>query len=301
MASTFKDLVDDVRSNLAGYTMRQDRMTYLANPTGITTTTLTIQTGSSSNLAKGIIEIDDELFWVDEFNKSSNTMNIAPGFGRGYLATNPAPHALNSAIIIAPSFPRVSIKKAINDTINSLFPKLWVPRSTTFTYNPSILTYALPDDAEDVLYVSYSTLGPSKVWNPVKRWSFDQMANFDAFNSTSTITVLDSIPAGRTVQVWYTTQPNTLETNYDDFETVTGLPESCRDVIVLGACYRLLTFIDAGRINLVSAEADAQDSKIPSSASVSSSKYILALYQQRLQEESDKLKGKYPIRIHYSR
>jgi hypothetical protein len=36
--ATLKDMVDEVRSNLAGYTMRQDRITYLANPSGITTT-----------------------------------------------------------------------------------------------------------------------------------------------------------------------------------------------------------------------------------------------------------------------
>lgn len=301
MAATFKDLVDDVRSNLAGYTMRQDRMTYLANPSGITTTTLEIQTGSSSNLAKGIIEIDDELIWVDEFSKTSNTMSVAPGFGRGYLATNPAPHVINSAITIAPSFPRVTIKKAINDTINSLFPKLWTAKSTTFTYNPSVLSYAIPDDAEEILSVSYSTVGPSKVWAPVRNWGLDPMANATTFNSTNTITIRDAIPSGRTVQVWYTTMPNTLESNYDDFETVTGLPESSRDVVVLGACYRLLTFIDAGRINLASAEADTQDSKIPFSASMSSSKYVLALYNQRLNEEAAKLKGKYPVRIHYTR
>lgn len=56
--ATLKDMIDEVRSNLAGYTMRQDRITYLANPSGITTTDTAIKIGSSSNLAKGIIEID---------------------------------------------------------------------------------------------------------------------------------------------------------------------------------------------------------------------------------------------------
>ena len=301
MAATFKDMVDEVRSSLTGYTMRQDRMTYLTNPSGITTTTLGIQTGSSNNLAKGIIEIDDELIWVEDFNKASSTLNVAPGFGRGYLATNPAPHVINSAVIIAPTFPRVNIKKAINDTITSLFPKLWAVQSTTFTYNPSVLTYALPDDAQDVLYASYSVVGPSKVWQPLSEWRLDSMAHAATFNSNNTITILDPIPSGRTVQVWYTTEPNTLETNMDDFATVTGLPESCKDVVVLGASYRLLSFIDAGRINLSAAEADSQDTKIPSNASTSSSKYIYALYQQRLKDEADKLKSKYPIRVHYSR
>ena len=45
-------------------------------------------------------------------------------------------------------------------------------------------------------------------------------------------------------------------------------------------------------------EADAADTKIPSTAGTSISKYIFALYQQRLNEESSKLMGQYPIRPH---
>jgi len=107
------------------------------------------------------------------------------------------------------------------------------------------------------------------------------------------------VQPGRTVQVYYTTTANTLDNNTDDFADVTGLPQSCQDVVTLGASYKLLSFLDPGRINLTSAEADSADSKIPSTAGVSSSRYIFALYQQRLNEEALKLKDKYPIRIHY--
>jgi hypothetical protein len=103
------------------------------------------------------------------------------------------------------------------------------------------------------------------------------------------------------VQVWYTSQPSTLDSNNENFSDVTGLPETCRDVITLGAAYRLLSYLDAGRINLTSAESDNADTKIPSTAGVSASKYLFALYNQRLQDESARLYGKYPTRIHYTR
>jgi hypothetical protein len=299
--ATLKDMVDEVRSNLAGYTLRQDRITYLANSSGMTTTSTQVIIGSNSDLAKGIIEIDDELMWVDTFDKNSNTLNVIPGFGRGYGNTTPAPHAAYAQVTLAPTFPRVSIKNAINDTINSVFPKLWSISSTTFTFNTVQTTYALPDDAEDVLAVSWQTTGPTKEWLPVRNWRSDSMANRSAFNSTTTISIYDRIDAGRTVQVWYTTSPNTLDSNTDDFADVTGLPETARDVIVLGACSKLLTYVDAGRINLTSAESDAADSKIPSQASTNSAKYIYALYQSRLKEEASKLQGKYPVRLHYTR
>ena len=299
--ATLKDMVDEVRSNLAGYTMRQDRITYLANPAGLTTTGTDITIGSSTNLAKGIVEIDDELIWIDSFDKTTSTLKVIPGFGRGYSNTTPAPHARYAQITLAPTFPRVNIKQAINDTINSVFPKLWSIQSTTFTFNPAVTTYSLPDDAEDILSVTWESIGPSKEWLPVRRWRVDPMASSTVFNSNNSISIYDAITPGRTVQVWYTAAPNTLDSSTDEFGDVTGLPDTSRDVITLGAAARLLSFVDAGRLNLTSAESDTADTKIPSNASASASKYVYALYQQRLNEEAGRLQGQYPTRIHYSR
>ncbi len=139
---TYNDMINEVRSNLQGYTLRQDRLTYLANTGGITASGTEIQVGSSNNLAKGIIEIDDELIWIDSFDKATSTMNVIPaGFGRGYQGTDAASHAQYAQVILSPTFPRQNIKRAINDTINSFFPKLWGVGSTTFTFNASQTAY----------------------------------------------------------------------------------------------------------------------------------------------------------------
>ena len=296
---TLNDMVDEVRSSLAGYTLRQDRITYLTS--AINTTATAIGIGSSANLAKGIIEIDDELIWIDNFSQTSSTLNAAPGFGRGYQGTSPAPHSQYAQITLTPTFPRSIIKKAINDVINSLYPKLWAVSSTTFTFNASQTTYALPDDLESILYMSWQTTGSSLEWLPINRWRADPMANIATFNTTNTVNIYENIQPGRTVQVYYTTTPTTLDNNTDDYADVTGLPESSVEVVILGACYKLLSYVDSGRINLSSAEADLNDTKIPSSAGVASSRYIYALYQQRLNDEALKLQDKYPIRIHYTK
>jgi len=296
---TLSDMIDEVRASLAGYTLRQDRITYLNAAITSTDTAMTI--GSSSNLAKGIIEIDDELIWIDNFNQSSSTLNAAPGFGRGYQNTPASPHAQYAQITLTPTFPRVMIKKAINDVINSVYPKLWSVASYTFTFNASQTTYALPDDLESILYMSWQTTGSSLEWLPINRWRADLMANVATFNTQKTVNLYENIQPGRTVQVWYTTIPNTLDNNTDDYADVTGLPASSVEVITLGACYKLLSYVDAGRINLSSAEADLNDTKIPSTAGVASSRYIYALYQQKLNDEALKLQDKYPIRIHYSK
>lgn len=298
---TLSEMIDEVRSNLQGYTLRQDRITYVANTGGLTTTSASIQVGSADNLAKGVIEIDDELIWIDSFNKTNNTLNVIPGFGRGYQGTTAAPHAQYAQVTLAPTFPRITIKKAINDTINGLYPKLWGVSSTTFTYNASQVTYALPDDVENILYVSWQTTGSSQEWLPVNKWRADGMANIATFNSTNTINIYENIQPGRTVQVYYAVEANTLDSSTDDFADVTGLPESSYDVVTLGAAYKLLSYIDAGRINLSSAEADFADSKIPSTAGAGASRYVFALFQQRLNDEALKLSDKFPIRLHYTK
>jgi hypothetical protein len=294
-------MIDEIRANLQGYALRQDRVTYITNSGGITATSNSITVGSANNLAKGVIEIDDELIWIDTFDKANNQMTVAPGFGRGYQGTTAAPHAQYAQVTLAPTFPRVNIKKAINDTINSYYPKLWSVSYTTFTFNASQITYALPDDAEQVLYMSWQTTGSSQEWLPINRWRMDPMANAATFNTNNTVNIYENIQPGRTIQVWYTTEPNTLDASTDDYEDVTGLPASTYDVTVLGASYKLLSFLDAGRINLTSAEADLNDTKNPYNSGATASRYLFALFQQRLQEEALKLSDKYPIRLHYTK
>jgi len=298
---TLNEMIDEVKSKLIGYTMNQDKVTYVNNSSGITAVDTTIELGASNNFAKGIIEIDDELLWVESYNKTTGTLNIVPNFGRGYLGTNPAPHSRYSQITLSPTFPRVNIKQAINDTINAVGDKIYAIESTTFPYNAATTTYALPDDVHDVLSVTWESIGPSKEWIPVGRWRQDRMASAASFNSTQTISIYDLITSGRNVLVWYTTPPNTLDNGEEDFSDITGLSETSKDVIILGACYRLLSFLDAGRINVTSAEADLNDSKIPSSAGGTVSKYVYALFQSRLSEEVNRLQANYPTRIHYSR
>jgi len=304
---TLSEMIDEVRGNLQGYSLRQDRITYLTSDIG--STDLTLQVGSADNLAKGLIEIDDELIWIDSFTKSSNTLNVMGGtynntlypIGRGFQGTTEAPHSPFAQVTLAPTFPRINIKKAINDTINSLYPKLWATSYYTFTFNASQTSYALPDDVENILFMSWQTTGSSQEWLPINRWRADTMANVATFNSTNTVSIYDNVQPGRTVQVYYATEANTLDNSTDDFEDVTGLPGSCYDVVTLGAAYKLLSYVDAGRINLTSAEADFADSKIPSTAGAGASRYVFALYQQRLNDEALKLADKYPIRLHYTK
>jgi hypothetical protein len=308
MANTLTNMIDEVSMNLSGYTLTQDRSTYLK--TAITTTTsssaspTSLSLGSTDNVGKGIVEIDEELFWIDTYDRVGNTATVAP-YGRGYLGTTAATHSADAKVTIAPTFPRFTIKRAINDTINALGSTIFAASTTTITSNAAVAAFRLPATGDslnirDILAVAYQSIGASKEWVPIRSWRFDNNANITAFTSGQTISIYDRIPSGRTVQIVYSKNPSIFTDNAQEFTTQTGLPDSCKDVTILGATYRLLTNLDPARAAMVSPQADETDSKRPFGTSQSLTKQIYALYSQRLSEEIKKQENKYPIRVHYS-
>jgi hypothetical protein len=298
--ATFGSMTDEVMRKLAGFTLRQDRQTHLTAAVNATATTITV--ASAQNISSGIIQIDDELIYVDSYDRNSGSLSIPP-YGRGYNGTSAATHQNGARVIISPTFPSVDVKGAINETIEAVFPDLYTTGVHTFKFSPAKSTYPLPEEVETVLGLSYETTGPSKEWLPIRGWRIDPMANTDAFNSRNSISLYTGVEPGRTVQVFYSAAPTVMDSNDDDFEIVTGLPASCKDVIVLGAAARLASFIDPGRLTFGSAESD-QQSQIAGrayGAGTNASKYLLALYDKRLAEEARKLNDRNPIRIHFTR
>jgi hypothetical protein len=258
-------------------------------------------------VGKGVIEIDEELLWVDSYDRVSNTATIAP-YGRGYLGTTAATHSADVKVSISPTFPRFSVKRAINDTIRSLGANIFAVKSTSFTFNAAVSTYAFANlNIKNILTVSWQSIGPSKEWIPLRKWDFDSIANPEAFgyvtgtDTVQTITLGQAPISGRTVKVTYATDPEAFTTNAQDYSTQTGLPESTRDVTILGTAYRLLSFLDPARAAQVSPQADETDSKRPYGASQSATKQLYALYTQRLNEETKAQQQNYPPRVHFSR
>ena len=306
MTTTLTDLINEVQINLAGYTYQQDRATHLTSAvttlTSSSTSPTVLSLGSTENLGKGIVEIDEELLWVDSFDRVANTATVSP-YGRGYLGTTAATHTADTKVTISPTFPRYVIKKAINDTINAAGSTIFAAKVTTFTFNAAQTTYDFDGlNIQNILTIMWQSVGPSQEWIPVRRWSWDSKADATAFGATSqTVTIGDYITPGRTVKVVYATDPEPFTTNAQDFSTQTGLPNSCKDVIVLGASYRLLTYLDPARAAQVSPQADETDSKRPYGASQTATKQLYALYTQRLNEETQRQQNLYPIRVHYSR
>jgi len=297
-----------VSMNLSGYTLQQDRATHITAAVAATSSTIaapiTLSLASTDSVGKGIVEIDEELFYVDNYDRVGNTATIAP-YGRAYLGTTLAAHTEGTKVTIAPTFPRFTIKRAINDTISAIGSSIFAAKTTTITSNSAVSAFRLPTtgatlNISKILAIAYQALGSSKEWIPIRSYRFDGNANSTAFTSGQTVSIYDYIPSGRSVQIVYATDPAPFTTNAGVFTDVTGLPESCKDLVILGATYRLLSNLDPARASMVSPQADETDSKRPYGSSQSLTRQVYALFNQRLNEEIKNQQDKYPIRVHYS-
>ena len=306
--ATLSDMINEVSINLSGYTLQQDRATHITADVAATASTLaapiTLSLASTDSVGKGIVEIDEELFWVDNYDRVGNTATISP-YGRAYLGTTLAAHTAGTKVTIAPTFPKFVIKRAINDTISAIGSSIFAANTTTITSNSAVSAFRLPAtgttlNIRNILAIAYEALGSSKEWIPIRSYRFDGNANSTAFTSGQTVSIYDAIPSGRTIQIVYAKDPSPFTSNAQEFPTQTGLPESCKDVVILGATYRLLTNLDPARAAMVSPQADEIDNKRPYGSSQSLTKQVYALYSQRLTEEVNSQQDRYPIRVHYS-
>lgn len=308
MGILLNELTDEVLINLAGYTIQQDKATHLT--AAITTTTSTIaaptifSVADAQRLGSGIVEIDDELLWVDSVDRISNTGTVSP-YGRGFMGSTAATHDAGSKVTISPTFPKHVVKRAIQDTIRAMGSSMFAVKQTSFTFSSTAInTYELDNkNIQNILTMHWQDIGSSKEWIRVKRWDLDSFPDEATWGSgAQTVTIGDRIVSGRKVKVVYATAPGTLSTSStDSFTTQTGLPESCRDVVVLGASYRLIAYLDPARTGAQSPQADETDNKRTFGSATNAYRQLFALYNQRLTEETMSQQQQYPPRVHFSR
>jgi hypothetical protein len=296
--STFSQLTDQTLMQLYGYTTLQDQATYLTASATASATVLSVNDVTA--ISRGIVEIGDEIIWVDSIDSSAKTITVPP-YGRGFRGTTAAAYAPGVRVVSSPMFPRNMVKQAINDAIISVYPELFAVGETTVTFQPAISTYALPAGALDVIQVSWRTTGPSKEWLPVRRLRVDKHAATSVFSTGVTLSVYDSIVPGAAMNIVFTKEPSPLVNDSDPFATTTGLPSSCEDLIRFGASYRLTPYFDSAHLSGQSAEADYSGQPRNQNNAASLSRFLLQMYQVRLAEEQGGLQRIYPNRSYYTR
>lgn len=303
--STLEQMTDRIDTLLHGYTMNTESTTWLT--AAATTSDTSISVNDSSVASRGFIQIGDELMYVNSTNNIDNVLNLAP-WGRGQRGSVAVAHDNLSKVIASPVFPRYEIKKAINDTINSVYPQVFAIGQYQFNYIAARTTYDIPDEVQNILSVTHSVIGPSKEWLPVRAWQIDRTANPTAFgdgtNFGHSLSVYSPIVPGRPVNVAFAKRPSLFDINStasQEMSTVTGLPSYAEDVLVYGAAFRMVSFLDPARLGPLSAEADVLDNQRGPSSGANAARFLFNVYNTRLNEVAENMRRQFPVRSHYQR
>lgn len=284
--STFAQLTDQVLLHLEGDSLDQSEQTFLTADIGSGNTVLSVD--DASKISSGLAEIEDELIWVKSVDTSTNTITLST-LGRGFRSTTAASHSSGAVVTNNPRYSRFRVKQAINTAIRNVYPDLYVVKTTEFTYVAARLTYGIPSDVDQIHNVAWQVVGPSRVWKPIKTYTYTPNANTTSFPTGKTIDIWEGITPGRTVRVSYIAATTPLANNGDEFSTVTGLATTAEETIVYGACYRLVGFAEAPRLQVTSVESSFRATSVPVGAAQNAGKFFYAMYQESLAQERERM------------
>lgn len=293
--TTLTDIVTEANDYLHSFSASQEDLVSLSAP--VNDTDLLVQVDAALRVTRGTIQIDDELIWV---SGESNGALTVPAFGRGFRGSIPTAHSIGSMVMIDPIFPRKNIELAVLQTQAEIFPEVYAVKTTSFTYSPAVSTYGLPSDCNRVLSVTSDQPGPTKEWFRINRWRLTVDPNSVAFTTGKSLTLGEPGYPGRSVQVVYTGPFGSLG---DVGATLAscGHQESHKDLLILGACWRMVQFVEPARLQLSSAEATARGALIPPGSASNVAKQVYALFQQRLASERAALNESHPLTTHITR
>lgn len=288
---TFSSLIDEVITSLQGYGTANDQVvTLTADMLG---TDLTMTVDDSDSISRGLVEIDEEIIYVTDADNGTVTI---PAFGRGFKGTTAAAHAAGSPVWIAPTWPRATVARELNNTIKSLYPSLFGVASVELTGASNTWQYALPSDCERVLAVEWRYNYPD-AWSTVKSWDVSFASNITDFPTGRSLFIGEPLPTNAKIHVTYATLPKALSLPENVF-TLTGLAPSVRDVVVLGTAARLIPWQDTARLPVETVPSDALDNNKPVGNATQVAGSIRQQYQLRLAEERRALLDRYPTRSH---
>lgn len=293
--TTFDQLVDDTISEVSSYVRNQESVTVLTQAAAIDDTVLTLD--DAAQVSKGLIEIGDELVYVKSVNKTAGTVTVLPG-ARGWKGSTAVAHDVHALVRNNPLFPRVMVKRAINDTIKGI--DLKAIGNHTFEFDGTRYAYQLPSNFNDPVGVSWNAPDTTGVWPLIKRYRIDRnYYDEDTASEGQALVLLEYPMPGRNVRVQYTKYPTPLAdaSSFAD----SGLPASAEDVIRLGAMWRLISTVDPGKIVATAPSADLVDTPVRATYGSDVARYIYQLFGVRLAEEKAKQADNYMSIIQYAR
>lgn len=290
MPETFGGVVDYISSQLSGFVT--DQPMYATTETAMSPTALTVKLSlPAQSQPQGVIEIDDELMFVQSFNAETGIATI-PKWGRGQQGTTATSHATDAKVTVNPRFPRGRIAQVANQVIAGMCPPLFAVQRGSFTTVPQQWEYPLPASTRNLISCEYRLFGSDAYdWMPLRG------AHIKRDSGSPTLHVGDAVGCAQ-VEVRYTVACNPAPlTTYTQAFTASGLPESCIDIVSLGSIPRLITTAELARQQITSVEASERALLMPSGSGAAAARLYMQMYEARLSAEVKRQRQEYPLRL----
>jgi len=297
-SQTLADMVDDVQAYVRSFTKDQDVSTHLAEPMDASTTTMKVAAGNL--VSRGRIQVDDEVVYVDSIDREAGVATIAP-YGRGMDGTDAVPHEAGAMVTTNPLYPRHVVAKTINQVISGISKDLYSLKSFQVPAKAIGFNYELPEDTRHIVNVSY--IAKPSAWKYptyAKNWTFDQNADPSVSSTGKCAFIYDVVSPLYLYTIVYGAYLQQLP-SMDSKVTDSGIPDTAYDVLILGASARLLSVATAGMLQSQSVEASVLDGAVDIQGAQAQSKYLYALFRERLLEERELLTSQASERVKYQR
>lgn len=296
--TTFNDLINEVYLTLEGWGLNNGRAAFIVTST-LTSGALTFSIDSSENIAAGVVEIEDELIYVQSV--SGTTVTIAPD-GRGYRGTTAASHAVGSRVTMNPVVPRIKVKRAINETILGVYPTLRATSTAEVDPVGYQRAYELPADCEQVLQINYQASGPTGIWPAVTHYDVDFHADTTDFTTGKSLILIGPFEIGHAVRVTYLKKPTELSAGADVLATVSGLSDTATACITAGALWRIASTYPISRIRNDSTSTDfaEQNGQSPAREAGQVAMLLRQQYEVELAEEARRQAMTHSVPIYWT-
>jgi hypothetical protein len=291
MVTTASDLIEETKAHLGSGSRIE--LNYLNGSIDAATQVVTVQLAAGGIQRGAVLAVDLELM-----NVFSMTGQIA-FVKRAYLGSTAATHADDAIVEVNPWFSSFAILRAINAELASYSSPthgLFRLRTVDITYSASRAAYDLTSvtDLIDVYDVRYAEPGSEKLWPRIRRWNLARNQSTTDFASGYALTLYEGAAPGRTIRVQYKAPFVALAALADNVQTVSFLPATANDIPPLGAAARLVAPREVRRADYGSQPEPRRAEDVPPGTARNAAAGLLALRNQRLMEESDRLRSAYP-------
>ena len=287
---TLDQLVTEVVANAQGFAIAPDRHYVLVDAITASDTTLTIEGAQ----APGVYEVENELVYVTAVDTVSGVCT-APSWGRGWKGSVAEAHDAGAMVTESPAFPRAVVARKINDTISTLYPRLFGVGSFDATMADS-WAVELPEDAEGVLDVRW--LDPvSQEYRRIRTWEVENEAGD---TTTGRSVLLPHANYGDEVRVVYSIRPQQFATG-DQFWSETGLPLPIKSLVQAGTLADLVRNVDVGRFMDRMASPTSPQQQPQVSVGMQLARSMQQDFEAQLEREAQALRNRFPARQHFTR